>query len=275
VFLLLLGWLTLAAGCSGLLQNIGARWVTSKISGVFDLDEAQQTATRAAVDRAIASAPEVLGPRLDLLVATVDRALSQGMNEKKMLVIERQVDILMDKAVSWIVDEAAPILATLRDEQIDHAERELDERLQKTRDELNAPKDERLQTRQEKFVEAIDKWTGRLSDSQEQAIRAYVAAMPDEAPDRLRADEQRLADIADGLRQHPGAPAIRDLLWNAWTQREDWGPGTRSAEERSAHGRQTLLFVFDLLDAKQRDHMSERLHDMHRTVKRLLGTEGE
>jgi len=99
--------------------------------------------------------------------------------------------------------------------------------------------------------------------------------MPDEAADRLRADEQRLADIANGLREHPGAPAIRDLLWNAWKQREDWGPGTRSAEERRADGRETLFFVYDLLDAKQRDHMSKRLHEMHETVKRLLGTAGE
>ena len=271
----LLFWgLLLASGCTGALQNLGARWATSKIAAVFDLDDAQRTATRAAVDRTIASAPDVLGPRLDLLVATVDRALAKGMTEKKMLVLERQVDILMDKAVSWILDEAAPILATLSDAQIDHAQRELDERLQETRDELNAPKKERLESRQEKFVEAIEKWSGRLNDSQEQAIRSFVASMPDEAPDRLKADEQRLAYIAEQMREHPGAPAIRDLLWNAWTQREDWGPGTRSAQERRADGRKTLLFVFDLLDAEQRDHMSERLHEMHDMVKRLLGTEG-
>jgi hypothetical protein len=273
LLLLLLAWLTLATGCSGLLQNLGARWATNKISAVFDLDEGQEAATRATVDRAIASAPEVLGPRIDLLVATVDRALSKGLNEQNMLIIERQVDILMDKAVRWIVDEAAPILATLRDEQIDHVERELDERLEETRDELNSPEDERLQSRQEKFVDAIEKWAGRLSDQQEQAIRAYVVAMPDEAPDRLEADERRLADIADGLRKHPGEPAIRDLLWTAWAQREDWGPGTRSAQERRADGRATMLFVYNLLDAEQRDHMSERLHEMHRTVKSLMGME--
>jgi hypothetical protein len=265
--------LALASGCTGVLQNLGARWVTGKIAAVFDLDDEQRTATRKAVDRTIASAPEVLGPRLDLLVATVDRALAKGMTEKTVLALERQVDILMDKAVSWILDEAAPILATLSDEQIDHAERELDERLQETRDELNAPEDERLESRQEKFVEAIEKWSGRLSDAQELEIRSFVASMPDEAPDRLRADEQRLAAIADRMREHPGAPTIRDLLWTAWTQREDWGPGTRSAQERRADGRRTLLFVFDLLDAKQRDHMSERLHEMHDMVKRLLGTD--
>ncbi len=271
---LLIFSLALASGCTGVLQNLGARWVTGKIAAVFDLDDEQQAATRAAVDRAIVSAPEVLGPRLDLLVATVDRALAKGMTEKKMLVIERQVDILMDKAVSWILDEAAPILATLRDEQIEHAERELDERLQETGDELNAPEKERRRSRQEKFVEAIEKWSGRLSDEQEQELRAFVASMPDEAADRLRADEQRLGEVAARMREHPGASAIRDLLWTAWTQREDWGPGTRSAEERRADGRKTLLFVFDLLDAKQRDHMSERLHEMHDMVKRVLGTEG-
>lgn len=270
---LLICGLALTSGCTGVLQNLGARWVTGKIAAVFDLDDEQRTATRAAVDRTIASAPEVLGPRIDLLVATVDRALSKGMNEKKILVIERQVDILLDKAVSWILDEATPILATLSDAQIDHAERELDERLQETRDELNAPEEERLQSRQEKFVEAIEKWSGRLSDAQEQDIRSFVASMPDEAPDRLRADERRLAEIADRMREHPGAPEIRDLLWTAWTQREDWGPGTRSAGERRADGRKTLLFVFDLLDVKQRDHMSERLHEMHEMVKRVLGTD--
>jgi hypothetical protein len=274
LLLFLIAWLTLATGCSGLLENLGARWVTNKISGVFDLDEGQETATRAAVDRGIASVPEVLGARIDLLVATVDRGLSKGLNEQNMLVIERQVDILMDKAVRWIVDEAAPILATLRDEQIDHAERELDERLQETRDELNSPEDERMRSRQEKFVDAIEKWSGRLSDSQEEAIRAYVVSMPDEAPDRLEADERRVAVIADGLRKHPGESAVRDLLWTAWAQREEWGAETRSAQERRADGRATMLFVYDLLDDKQRDHMSERLHEMHRTIKSLMGMEG-
>lgn len=270
--LLLAGSLLLGAGCTGVLQSLGARWATNKISAVFDLDDVQREATRKAVDRAIAEAPKLLGPRLDLLVATVDRALAKGLNEESMHVIERQIDILMDKAVAWIVDEAAPILATLRDDQIDHAQRELDERLQETRDELNAPPEERIERRQEKFLGAIEKWTGRLSDSQEGAIRAYVAAMPDEAADRLRADEERLSHIADELRKHPGAPAVRDLLWDAWKQREDWGPGTRAPEARRADGRKTLFFVYDILDAKQRDHMSERLHETHATVKSLLGT---
>lgn len=272
--LFLLCWLMLAAGCTGLLQNIGARWATRQISDVFALDEAQQEATRAAVERVMASAPEMLEARLDLLVATVDRALSKGLNEQNMLVIERQINVLLDKVAAWIIDEAAPILATLRDEQIDHAERQLDKRLEETREELGKPVEERIRDRQEKFVEAIEDWTGPLSDPQKKAIRSYVAAMPDEAADALRADERRLAEIADGLRQHPGEPAVRDLVWNAWKNREDWGPNTRSPEVRRADGRKTMLFMYGLLDAKQKDHMSKRLHEIHDKVKRLLGIAG-
>ena len=271
--LLLLG-LGLAVGCTGVLQNLGARWATSKISEVFDLDEAQEQATRAAVERTMASAPEVLGPRLDLLVATVDRALCKGLDEENMLIIERQIDVMLDKAAAWIIDESAPILATLSEEQIARAQREMDERLQGTRDELDAPPQERLASRQDKFIDAIEEWAGRLSDQQERAIRDHVASMPDEAADRLRADERRLAHIADALRQRPDASEVRDLLWDAWKKREDWGPNTRSAEARRADGRKTLFFVYELLDAEQKDNLSARLHEMHEKVKRILGIAG-
>jgi len=259
-----------AVGCSGVLQNIGARWVTRQIGEELDLDEAQREATRAAVHRVLASAPDVLGPRLELLVATVDRAIIKGFDEQNMRIIEKQIDILMDKGVAWILDEVAPILATLRDDQIDHGERSLNERLDEAREELTKPPDERSEDRQDKFVDAIEEWIGSLSDSQEEGLRTFVASLPDEAAARLAADEERLGKIADALRKHPGALAIRQMLWDAWEDREDWGPNTRSAEERKADGRRTLFFVYGLLDAKQKDHMSEHLHEMYAKVKSFL-----
>ena len=268
--LVFLVWASFAVGCSGVLQNIGARWVTRQIGEELDLDEAQREATRAAVHRVLASASDVLGPRLELLIATVDRAIIKGFDEKNMRIIEKQIDILLDKGVGWIIDEVAPILATLRDDQIDHGERSLNERLDETREELAKPADERSQDRQDKFVDAIEEWSGSLSDAQEQALRTYVAALRDEAADRLTADEKRLADIADTLREHPGPAAVRQALWDAWKNHEDWGPNTRSPEERKADGRETLFYVYRLLDAKQKDHMSEHLHDMYAQVKTFL-----
>jgi hypothetical protein len=266
--------LLVAVGCTGLFQSIGARWVTRQIAVEFDLDEAQTAATRASVDRIIAAAPAALGSRVDMLVATVDAAIAKGLTEKKLLGMERQVDALLDIVAGAIIDEAAPILATLRDEQIDFVEVRIRTRLDEAREEIAEPKEERLEKRQDAFVEAVEDWADDLTDEQDKALRAFVAGLPDEAAARLATDDQRLERMGVLFRKHPGAQAIRDGLWSEWKRREDWGPDARSPQVRRAEGRQALLFVYGLLDAEQRDHASEHLHELHEKAKMFLSASG-
>jgi len=265
-------FLLLAVGCTGLLQNLGARWVTRQIAVEFNLDEAQAAATRASVDRLMAAAPGALGSKIDMLVATVDAAIAKGLTEKKLLGMERQVDTLLDIAAGAIIDEAAPILATLRDDQIDFVEKRIEKRLDEARERLADPKEERIEKRQDEFVDAVEDWAGSLTDTQEDALRKYVAALPDESAVRLAADERRVERIGTLARTHPEARAIRDALWKEWKDREDWGPKARSPQAKRAEGRQALLFVYGLLDAGQRDHASKHLHELHDKVKSFFGT---
>lgn len=270
-FLALTIFLLVAVGCTGLLQNIGARWVTRQIAAEFNLDEAQTAATRAAVDRTIAAAPAALSSKVDMLVATVDAAIAKGLTEKKLLGMERQVDALLDIVAGGIIDEAAPIMATLRDDQIDFVEARIQKRLDEAREEIAEPKEERVEKRQDEFVEAVDDWAGSLSDSQESALRKFVAGLPDEGAARLTADERRVERMRVLFHKHPGAQAIRDGIWEEWKNREDWGPDARPPQARRAEGRQALMFVYDLLDSKQKDHASEHLHELHDKVKAFLG----
>jgi cob(I)alamin adenosyltransferase len=267
-------FLLVTVGCTGLLQNIGARWVTRQIAVEFNLDEAQTAATRAAVDRTIAAAPAALSSKVDMLVATVDAAIAKGLTEKKLLGMERQVDALLDIVAAGIIDEAAPIMATLRDDQIDFVEARIQKRLDEVREELAEPKEERLEKRQDEFVEAVEDWAGSLTDGQELSLRKFVAGLPDEAEARLAADERRVESMRAVFRKHPGEQAIRDAIWKEWKNREDWGPNARPPEARRAEGRQALLFVYGLLDAEQKDHASEHLHELHAKVKTFLGTAG-
>jgi len=264
-------FLLVAVGCTGLLQNLGARWVTRQIATEFNLDEAQTAATRAAVDRVMAAAPGALSSKVDMLVATVDAAIAKGLTEKKLLGMERQVDALLDVIAGAIIDEAAPIMATLRDEQIEFVEARIQVRLDEAREELAEPKQERAEKRQDEFVEAVDDWAGSLSDSQESALRKFVAGLPDEGAARLTADERRVERMRVLFHKHPGAQAIRDGIWEEWKNREDWGPDARPPQARRAEGRQALMFVYDLLDSKQKDHASEHLHELHDKVKAFLG----
>jgi hypothetical protein len=266
--------LLVMVGCTGLLQNLGARWVTRQIAAEFNLDEAQTVATRASVDRIMAAAPEALSTRIDMLVATVDTAIAKGLTEKKLIGMERQVVALLDIVAGGIIDEAAPILATLRDEQIDFVEARIETRLDEARERLAEPKEERLEKRQDAFMEAVEDWSDSLTDGQENALRRFVAGLPDEAAARLATDERRLQRMGVLFRKHPGAQAIRDGLWNEWKTREDWGPQARPPEARRAEGRQALLFVYGLLDAQQKDHASQHLHELHDKAKAFLGTAG-
>ncbi len=263
--------LVVAVGCTGLMQNIGARIVTRQLAEEFDLDDAQTEATRASVDRLIAKAPSVIAPSVDLIVATTDRAIAKGLTDRALIGVWRQVDKLLDEVVTHIIAEAAPVLATLRDEQIDHAHARFEERFDKVREKLAKPADERLEKRQEAFVSSIEEWTGDLSIDQDEALRAYVTRFPDEGALQLAADEGHIGEIETVLRQHPGAPAIREVLWKTWKEREDWGPEARTPAERRAQSRQTILYVYGLMDAKQKDHASRHLHDLHDKVKRFLG----
>ena len=273
-FLALTIFLLVAVGCTGLLQNIGARWVTRQIAAEFNLDEAQTAATRAAVDRTIAAAPAALSSKVDMLVATVDAAIAKGLTEKKLLGMERQVDALLDIVAGGIIDEAAPIMATLRDDQIDFVEARIQKRLDEAREEIAEPKEERVEKRQDEFIEAVDDWAGSLGDSQEAALRKFVAGLPDEGAARLAADERRVERMRVLFHKHPGTQAIRDGIWEEWKNREDWGPDARPPQARRAEGRQALMFVYGLLDGEQKDHASEHLHELHDKVNAFLGAAG-
>jgi hypothetical protein len=264
----------LSFGCSGLLQNIGAKWVTRQIAAEFDLDEAQTAATRASVDRLIAAAPGALSTKVDMLVASVDAAIAKGFTEKDLMGMERQVDKIVDVVARAIIDEAAPILATLRDDQIDFAEARIEERLAEAREEIEKPRAERLETRQDAFVGAVEDWAGDISNEQEARLRRFIAKLPDEGALRLRADEERLDRVAAVMRKHPGAEAIRDALWQEWKNREQWGLESRTPAERRAEGREAILLVYGMLDAEQREHASEHLHELHGKVKAFLGVAG-
>ncbi|MGB5222215.1 MAG: DUF6279 family lipoprotein [Polyangiales bacterium] len=264
----------LLAACSGLMQNLGAKWVTRQIAVEFNLDDEQTAATRASVDRLIAAAPDALRSKVDMLVATVDAAIARGFTEKGLLGMERQVDKILDIVAGAIIDEASPILATLRDDQIDFAEVRMNERLEEAREKIDKPKEERLEKRQDAFVDAVEDWADDITDEQETLLRRYIAKLPDEGALRLRADEERLERVARLMRKHPGAEAIRDALWKEWKNREQWGLESRTPAERRAEGRQAILYVYGMLDPEQKEHASEHLHELHDKVNAFLGVAG-
>ena len=68
------------------------------------MDEAQSEATRASIDRLLAAAPAALSTKVDMLVATVDAAISKGITEQKLIGMEKQLH-----SSSWEKSRCSPI----------------------------------------------------------------------------------------------------------------------------------------------------------------------
>ncbi len=261
-------------GCSGVLQSFAARIVTRRLADQFGLDEAQQARTRESVDRLLAEAPVALDRPLTALVQTVDAAIASGLTEVELLEIEREFDAIADMVVGRVIDEASPILASMNDAQIAHAENRFAERFEEIRDDIERSPNKRLEQRQDAFLESIEDWTGDLSKEQERALRAHLSRLPDETELRLRAEEKIIAELAAVLRSHPGPTVVRSALWDAWKRRDDWGPQARSAEERDAQSRATLLYIDSLLTPTQRAHSRQHLKELHSKLERFFGANG-
>ena len=257
--------LLLIVGCSGAMQDFGKRLVVGRVADEFDLDVEQRKATRASVDRLVEQAPEVLGPRVEIIFEAAENAISDGFPDDELISIEGVMDGLFDDAM-------APLLSTLDDEQIDHFAARSKERLEEARDKLTGTPTERLEKRQDHFIEEVGKWTGPLDEDQERALREHVRGITDEGGAAVAAQEARSRGLVRILKRHPGTQAIRDALWNAWETRDDWGPESRSRAERSAESRETLRIIDGLLRPKQRDAIRKHLHSLHDRVKAFLGT---
>jgi len=262
------------AGCSGMAQRIGTRYVTRQLDDVFDLDDGQKDRIHASVQRLIDEVPTLVEPALSELVGAMDEALRDGATDAKLRAIETRGDALADRVAARVIVELGPLFASLSNAQIDHARAWVNDELEKGREELHVGEADRLERRQDAFVEAVETWAGDVSRTQEAELRTHVLHEPDEAAQLIAVSERRLAAFEATLRSHPGASAIQVELVRLWQMRDDLRPEGASAEARRARGRATLLFVDGLMTRSQRAHAREHLAEQYARFRRFLGDGG-
>ncbi len=258
-------------GCTGMLRRVAVRRVTGELDDAFSLDAAQREQARASLNLLVDEVPGLILPELSELIAELDETLDLGATEERLLSLERGWERLIDRVAGRVIGELAQLLATLSDAQIDHGAAYAREKLAEARQEQRGPAAERLEERGEKFVEAVESWSGPLSVRQAQALRAHMALQPDESAAKFRADDRRLDMIERALHAHPGAPALRAVLFSLWQGRDDLSPDGPSTIERRARGRETLLFVDAMMTSAQRAHARAHLADEYARARRLLG----
>jgi len=162
------------------------------------------------------------------------------------------------------VDLAVPLLADLDAAQVAHlADYLADSQDDATRRYLDPDPQRRERERQQRFIERIEAWTGRLDDSQRQRVYGALGRMPDLSAAWLAYRARQTDTLLAMLRAGSSATALRAYLSDWWVERQD-----RSAEYRQGweHARHEFVLLLDglgtTLSEQQRARVEQRLRQL-------------
>ncbi len=268
--LLLLG----AAGCSTvrIAYNQADHIVAGIADDYFDLNADQQQAFRVHFERLHAWHRRNELPEYVALLGAAQQRIQAGPKIEDVGWLLEAVQARYRALVVQAHADAATLLATLSDEQVQAARRHFDKVNRKQAKEIGigASPDEQRRLRARRHLERIEHWTGPLDTAQEAKVRELSRALPlvTEAGyrERLRRQDEFLALLQS--RKSPGfAGRLREWL-------VDW-ERTRSSEYQTAYARfaqaraAMYVQVIALLSAEQRHHLVAVIERYQRNFREL------
>ncbi len=160
------------------------------------------------------------------------------------------------------VDEAAPVLATLKPANLAALEKKLAAGNRKLAEELQGGElAAREAARSDAITDRLEEWLGSVSAEQRRLITRYVRAYPVDVALRMENRKARQRELVRVLKEEQGAPALRDGLRAVFVEYD----AQRSAEYARAWRAwqdRVVTLVTELLAAAspaQREHAAARL----------------
>lgn len=159
---------------------------------------------------------------------------------------------------------AAPVLADLSPEQVEHLARRIDENNREYSEKyLRDASAGRLSARAEVGIERLERWTGRLQESQVRLITRMNAGLPDTAEPWSEYRKSQQQELLRLLREGAGTERVQAHLESWWVFRGDQPPALRAAGRRLVEGLREMSVAVDAtLDARQRQHLLNKIDDL-------------
>ena len=170
---------------------------------------------------------------------------------------------------------AAPLLAELDDTQVRHFARHTNQRQQElVKRYLDPDPQTRKIGRQERITERIEKWTGKLNDSQRNQIRDALERIPDLSASWLAYRAQQTDSLLVMLGAGANTETLRERLDDWWVSRD----GTSAEAERSWRiARHEFIQLMDnlatMLTETQRTKLENRLGKLRDDLASFLPSE--
>lgn len=208
---------------------------------------------------------------LPLVVAYLDLAAEIARDAN----VPRGADCLLDAALllaqrhaRLAVELAVPLLAELDDGQVAHLSDYLADSQHTARERYLDPDPQRRQhNRQQRIIERIEAWTGKLDAEQRQLVTGALERIPDLSAAWLDYRAQQSQRLVAMLEDGSSATALHQYLTQWWVERRD----------RSAHyqaqwqtARREFVVLLDELNATLSEHQRNKLDRRLETVREDL-----
>jgi hypothetical protein len=181
---------------------------------------------------------------------------------------------LYERHARLAVDLSVPLLSGLDSTQVRHLGEYAAKRQEKAvKRYLNSDLEHRKHSRQERFFERIERWTGKLNSNQRQQVNEALERIPDLSESWLTYREQKTHRLLLMLEADANATALREYLTDWWVRQDG-----RSAEDRRLWevAKQELVLLLDGLAAtltpEQHATLEKRLGDLRDDLTSFLSS---
>jgi hypothetical protein len=257
----------LAGACSGV--RIAGWYLTRQIDGYLALDSDQKSWVRSRVDHHLEVTRGEISSDIIPLLRRVRGVVIRRPTEANLRALQAEVDVLVDRFVARLIPDVAALFASLRDDQIDRFQDKMRKGLGEAYEDLRLPAGERRQRADKKTIEAVEKWTGKLTKAQRARVIELARTVEDDRPATYRSHVARLNAFANLLRGDATAFDVAKTLQRLWDTRYEAIAPQSAREDRRAAQRRVLLALDEVVTMEQRRHMVGEIDGVIRKVKRF------
>lgn len=260
-------------GCSaaGLVYNQADWLVTDYVADLGDFDNTQRNALqkRLAAVQSWHRSTEL--PRYAELISDTLDYLADGLTRAEVDAVYLRGRARYSALMGRFGAAMAPVLDTMRPDQIETLEENLAEANDEFRDTYaSADPQERKEKRRERMYERVEFLVGDLSDEQRAAVTARTDAFPNSGPLWLAYREAQQIRLLTLLKERRGSDAIEAHLV-AWLS-EQRGRGERldaNTKEVENHVAEIILSIVASLDSSQRQTLVDELQGYRKLLNEL------
>jgi len=182
--------------------------------------------------------------------------------------------LLYQRHARLAVDLAAPLLAELDATQVRHLAKYTTQRQESLLKRYHDPDPQRREAaRQERITDRIERWTGKLNDSQRQQIEAALFRIPDLSASWLAYRAKQTNTLLTMLETGSNAAALHAYLDDWWVQRDGTSTETKQRWRVARHEFIQLMDeLADSLTKRQRTTMVNRLTGLHKDLASFLSS---